>query len=158
MWKIRKTVRSGRYIYAVVPEHPSAIDFGYVYEHRIVMENHLGRLLEKDEIVHHKDHNGRNNSIDNLEVMKRSEHSRMHGIENGIKMCLLKCPECYTEFEIPKNKTFLIKPSKLNATFCGKRCSGFFSQKIRKNKCLTDEMKNRISSNFIREYMAFPNK
>ena len=158
MWNIIKTVKSGKYIYAVVPEHPSAIDFGYVYEHRIVMENHLGRLLEKDEIVHHKDGNGKNNKIENLELMKQSEHARQHGIERGIVMCLLKCPECQEDFDKPKNKTHLVKPSKLGATFCGNRCRGLFSQKIQANGGLTDEMKSRISSNVIREYKVFPNK
>ena len=33
------------------------------------MENHLGRLLNSDEVVHHKDHNKFNNDISNLEVM-----------------------------------------------------------------------------------------
>jgi len=83
MWTIKKTVKCGKYIYAVVPEHPRAIKFGYIYLHRIVVENHLGRILELDEIVHHKDGNTKNNSIDNLEVMKQSEHAKKHRLEVG---------------------------------------------------------------------------
>ena len=45
VWKIRRIVSKGDYNYAVVPEHPNKTKFGYVLEHRIVMENHLGRLL-----------------------------------------------------------------------------------------------------------------
>lgn len=53
-------------------------------EHRWLMEQHLGRKLETWESVHHKDENPRNNDIDNLEIMSKSEHSKMHAI--GRKM------------------------------------------------------------------------
>lgn len=52
-------------------------------EHRLVMEKFLGRKLERYEIVHHKDGNKRNNSLENLEVMTLSEHSRIHMINNN---------------------------------------------------------------------------
>lgn len=47
-------------------------------EHRVVMELHLGRKLKSSEIVHHKDGNRQNNSIDNLVIMSRSEHCKEH--------------------------------------------------------------------------------
>lgn len=46
--------------------------------HRFLMEQVLGRPLQRDEVVHHKDGNKLNNSIDNLQVMSRKEHSRLH--------------------------------------------------------------------------------
>jgi hypothetical protein len=48
-------------------------------EHIVIAEQKiLGRPLERGEVVHHKDHNPINNSIDNLEIMTRSEHSKEH--------------------------------------------------------------------------------
>lgn len=51
-----------------------------VYEHRYVMEQHLGRLLDDEEVVHHIDHNKLNNDISNLELCSNEhEHqSRFH--------------------------------------------------------------------------------
>lgn len=46
--------------------------------HRLIMEKHLGRKLSKKEIVHHIDGNRQNNSLGNLEVLTRSEHSKLH--------------------------------------------------------------------------------
>lgn len=59
---------------------------GNVKLHRLIMEEHLGRNLTSDEIVHHIDENKLNNDISNLQVMTRGEHSRLHRkqeLENG---------------------------------------------------------------------------
>ncbi len=50
---------------------------------RIRMMLHLNKWLETWEIVHHKDGNKENDSIDNLEVLNASEHSSNHNA--GIK-------------------------------------------------------------------------
>jgi hypothetical protein len=49
-----------------------------VDHHRWLMERRIGRKLLRTEVVHHKDGDIHNNSIDNLEVMSLSEHSRKH--------------------------------------------------------------------------------
>lgn len=74
MFTIRKEIKKGDYLYALVLDHPNATKNGYVLMHRVIMENHLGRLLGKDEVVLHKDHNKFNNSVDNLEVMDKNAH------------------------------------------------------------------------------------
>lgn len=48
------------------------------HQHRVVMERELGRKLRKGEIVHHIDHNKKNNSPSNLMVMTQAEHARLH--------------------------------------------------------------------------------
>lgn len=71
--------RSG-YVYIYAPEHPEANTRGYVYEHRVVAEQKIGRRLLKNEVVHHKDEVRSNNDPDNLEVMDKGEHARLHNL------------------------------------------------------------------------------
>ena len=107
MWNIKKIISKGDYNYALVPNHPDATKNGYVLHHRVVMENHLGRRLYNCEVVHHKDGNKKNNTIDNLELLDNKKHVHNHRLANGRKYVKLKCPWCGKIFDIPKNRSFL---------------------------------------------------
>jgi predicted transcriptional regulator len=61
-------VKVGGYWYIYRPEHPLCTKQRRVAEHRLVMEQMLGRYLAQSEVVHHKDGNKENNHPDNLEV------------------------------------------------------------------------------------------
>ncbi len=50
--------------------------------HVVITEKHLGRRLKPDEVVHHIDEDKQNNRIENLQVMTRAEHARIHALEN----------------------------------------------------------------------------
>ena len=47
--------------------------------HRILMEEHLGRKLDSAEIVHHINFDKLDNKIENLQIVTRSKHNKIHG-------------------------------------------------------------------------------
>jgi hypothetical protein len=58
------------------------------------MENFLGRKLEFNEVVHHINGDIYDNSLDNLQLMSRSEHIRYHNLErNKFKKPKVKEPK-----------------------------------------------------------------
>jgi hypothetical protein len=66
-----RRVDSNGYVYAKRPGHCEARQAGWGLEHRIVMSDHLGRPLHKDESVHHKNGDREDNRLVNLELWSR---------------------------------------------------------------------------------------
>jgi hypothetical protein len=63
-----------------LPAHPQADKQGYVFEHRLVLEKKLGRMLSKEECSHHINGNCADNRSENLEAFpSNAEHARFHG-------------------------------------------------------------------------------
>lgn len=83
-WKGGRRISVEGYIVLTLqPNHPyfcmANQTNGRVYEHRLVMAEHIGKPLPLGSVVHHEDENKTHNDIENLRLLKnRSEHNRIH--------------------------------------------------------------------------------
>lgn len=76
-WKGGRIVDQDGYVLVYCPGHPGARnpDKRYILEHRLVMENHIGRYLLPGEVCHHRNKNRADNRIENLELFSSNpEH------------------------------------------------------------------------------------
>lgn len=49
------------------------------------MEKHIGRYIQKDEVVHHINHIRNDNRVENLQLMTFKEHAGLHTKERHEK-------------------------------------------------------------------------
>jgi hypothetical protein len=87
-WKGGRRIRRG-YIEIYKPNYPHCTKNKTVPEHRLVMENYLGRYLKSYELVHHRNTIRSDNNISNLIIVTRANH-----------LGEVKCPKCFYEFAI----------------------------------------------------------
>ncbi len=79
------------------PEHPSAMESGWIYEHIYIVEKYNNIILKDNEVVHHLDGCKENNRLSNLVVLDRAAHVKIHEwldknipfgtLSNDIKRC-----------------------------------------------------------------------
>jgi hypothetical protein len=80
---------SAGYILIWSPKHPYA-RCNYVFEHRLIMEKKINRLLSPNEVVHHINNIKDDNRIENLELFTKATHASFHHPQKSI--CII--PHC----------------------------------------------------------------
>ena len=81
--------------------------------HRVIYQTHVGKIPTGAD-VHHRDEDPSNNSISNLVLLSRAEHTKAHGFMQGeLQQYTKKCIEC-------GNKYTTAWPSR--ALYCSNAC------------------------------------
>lgn len=90
------------YIMIYKPDHPRPW-YGYVQEHILVMEEHLGILLPEGAVVHHRNRVRDDNRIENLLLMRSdSDHVMLHVYLKAKNELMIKAYEDWS-LEMMKN-------------------------------------------------------
>ncbi len=77
-WRGGRRINKDGYVSIWNPKHPNSTKQGRILEHRLVIEKHIGRMLDSDEVVHHVDFDKTNNSINNLYLTTRKRNSKLN--------------------------------------------------------------------------------
>lgn len=113
-WKGGRNIDKNGYVLLYNPAHPNARG-RYVLEHRLVMEQKLGRLLKRTEVVHHINGNKQDNRIENLELFSENGEHLRHELAG-------KCPKWTPEGKARilaevrragRNRPFSLRPNVL---------------------------------------------
>lgn len=126
-FEIISVCKGGGYLYCkTFPSHPRRNSNGLYPLHRVLMENKLGRLLKRTEDVHHINGDRFDNSVNNLEVLSRSEHAKKHKpIQPSLK---ITCPTCEKTFKArPSQYRARVKRNKSGKIFCSASCGTIYS-------------------------------
>lgn len=91
-----------------------------VDEHRFIMEQHLGRKLVYNEVVHHNDGNKQNNVVSNLSVRSRAKHAAAH--QSPCPVLVLTCPFCGASFVRAESNVRCKRKLGQRAFYCSRSC------------------------------------
>lgn len=112
-------------------------------EHRYVMEQYIGRKLERSEYIHHINGNKLDNRIENLKIMSPQQHNRQHKDKlPKVKICKV----CGKEFQPP------IKHRGRN-TICGIDCWRIWQRKTTPFKEIKINQYD-LKGNFIKTFKS----
>ena len=96
---------------------------------KALMEIRLGRTLDPDlETIDHLNGDYLDNRPENLQIIERSEHSRLD-VKRRVSI-IKKCSWCGKEFEISRGQI----TNNARGYFCSKHCSGKYGAAIQNDK------------------------
>ena len=73
------------YLRVLVGDHPFKRKYHYMFEHVRVMEKAINRRLDAQECVHHRNGNITDNRLENLRLMTKSDHSKLHRAQEALR-------------------------------------------------------------------------
>lgn len=138
-----------------MPSYKKVVHDGKVkQEHRVIWEKHKGKIPE-GMLIHHVNKNPRDNRIENLQMVTKSEHAQLH-VDNTklneiIKKLLLKRCEDNQNSTLDQNKK---SPPKANRLI-GIRCCLDFAQETVIEGFRNHLERQKLSERTVKEYMYY---
>lgn len=108
--------------------------FKNILVHRLIYSLFSGDILD-GYVIHHIDEDKCNNSIDNLVMMKSSDHARLHSQKKYFDK-VVECPICGKSFlwtsrqqsSFHRHKTHSKHP--LGVPVCSRKCQGIYGKSV----------------------------
>ena len=122
----------------------------YVFEHRYLMEQHIGRTLDRVEVVHHKNGDKLDNRLANLELISKVKHDEAHVNSRMHWRVQFKCPTCGAVRSKERKQPYLGQRRPRRLIFCSVPCARRF-RGLRLSKAAE---KQRRKGNVLRAYQA----
>ena len=95
---------------------------------RYLMEEHLGRILGRDETVDHINRDKTDDRIENLRLVSRSQHGREDAVR--VRMVQFVCSWCGgLGFQKARNLQHSTRQGKAGP-FCGRSCAGKYGKAV----------------------------
>ena len=146
-----KKIGTYGYIWLYKKSHPMSNKSGYVLEHRYIMSQHLNRILNSNEIVHHVNEKRTDNRIENFQLMSDFEHKSFHGKKHSnLKYQFNKtCISCGKKFVGGGNAKYCTQCKTKECKYCSKK---FISDPAQKRKycckeCCTKDQIGKMPKN-----------
>ena len=91
---------------------------------KYLLETKLGRSLLPHETCDHIDGNPLNNSLDNLQLLSRSDNIRKHAALLPAELCTFTCPICLCSFTKRMHHIRHNRKQGKRGPYCSRSCAG----------------------------------
>jgi hypothetical protein len=131
-------MRNGLYLMVLAPlDYPGKLYRGrYCYEHHLVWWQNTGKTISYGQVIHHRNEDKHDNTIENLELITSREHNKHHGKINHLRSIKnINCLNCGCSF-VQKKRPVQI--------FCSRRCIGLYGHAKKKRLGCSSEVEQTV--------------